>query len=448
MRCVNIDWLEVYCLESVDNFPCDPNFFRAHLWEVRERSYGTRQYQQMFTLCDKHGEPFVEIRRAPVAATESGKDSGIFSEYSTHIKLVNRWCYADNAIGIFSEFLAKYDYEVKRLYRLDLCLDFEYFDSGDNPQAFVARYMAGRYEKINQCTLSGYAKDGWGGRQWSSLSWGSKTSMVSTKLYNKTLELLEVKDKPYIRLAWAQAGLVDDYVTLTKRVPDDPSGATYQPQIWRLEFSIRSSAHGWYVAENYEGKKTQQCRKEHKLATYATKLDQIHAFEFLAYHYFHFKKVRKAKQKAWLKANEPQTLTALGLHMVYDDFSPLQSVSVRKDRCEDKVLFYFNFDREPYKLKALGSSIPRSNAMQRLAEKITDYRTRSVDPKVRQACDVILNSLDTLLMRSDLPYEKLDDDKALLQFLMSLRLNNKGERSFEDDLAITKTFIDMYTDIF
>ena len=52
--------------------------------------------------------------------------------------------------------------------------------------------MAGELAKVNQCKLSAHGKDSFDDRIWNSLSWGAEKSMISTKLYNKTLEMKEV----------------------------------------------------------------------------------------------------------------------------------------------------------------------------------------------------------------------------------------------------------------
>lgn len=444
-RCVNIDWLEVYCMESVSNFPCNAEYYRLHGYQVRERSYGTRQYREMFTLLDRHDQPFIEIRRNPVSSDVENANNGIFSEYSTHIKLVNCYCYLDNAVDVFSQFLHQHDYEIVRLYRLDLCMDFEYFDKGDDPQKFLARYMAGRYAKINQCNLSGHASDGWDGRQWNSVSWGSPKSMVSTKLYNKTKELKEAKDKPYIRIAWFSAGLVDDWNKLTKNKPD---GTVYEPTIWRVEFSIRSSARGWYVKEDNNGEKLVTEKHEHTLGTYATKLQQVHAFAYLAHHYFHFKKVRSEKRKQWLKEHPKQKLTALGMHFVYDDFSPLESVSVRKDRCEDKILFDFRFSHEPYKLLAQGTQEPRPASYDLLRRKLTIYRMMHTQPEQIKACDTILRQLEIEEQRSALPWECRNDVAKLTQLLISRRIKQSPKEPMSTSIKECEALLEIEKSLF
>lgn len=168
--CVSVDWLEVYCLESNDRYPCNADYFRTKGYFVNERDYGTRQYAEMFTIEDEHGEPWIEIRRNPM----SGQSvfSGL-NPMSTHIRLVNRHCYFDDAIEKLRNFLTLHDYIFKRIFRIDICRDFEYFDSGDDPAKFCRRYLANKYAKINQCHLSAHGAD-----NWSSFDWESHFSLL------------------------------------------------------------------------------------------------------------------------------------------------------------------------------------------------------------------------------------------------------------------------------
>lgn len=387
-RCVNIDWLELYCRESDEYFPCNADFFRQQGFNVRERDYGTRQYNQMFVILDKDLLPFLEIRRDPVSSKSGYDNKGMFDAASCHIRMSNRYCYADNVIQLITDFLQRFNYEVCRLYRLDLCLDFELFDRGDNPQDVLKRYMKGKYTKINQGNVSAHGRDQWEQRNWNSLSWGAPTSMVSTKFYNKTIELQEAKDKPYIRYAWWRAGLVNDWVNLTKI---DKNGNIYHPTIWRVEFSIRSSARGWYTVEDCNGNKEKILHKEHTLATYADKESQLKAFAALAYHYFHFK--------------------------IYKE-------GVRKDRCEDKVLFDFS-DHSIYHLDRLLTDKTKDTTLEALKRRLEHFRLMNPSPEVRKACDIILQAIEKLRVRDALPNYGTDSEAFILQQLIARTI--KGE---------------------
>ena len=47
------------------------------------------------------------------------------------------------------QFMEAYHYEFNRI-SSDICMDFERFDEGDDPAAFLSRYLRQVYSKINQ----------------------------------------------------------------------------------------------------------------------------------------------------------------------------------------------------------------------------------------------------------------------------------------------------------
>lgn len=410
LRCVNIDWLEVYCTEDLDLFPCDAEYYRRQGIWVEERDYGTRQYSQMFTILDRDYLPFCEIRRAPVAGTNAAR-AGIFAANSCHIKLHNRYCYLTEAVNIFADFLHYHRYTIKRLYRIDLCIDFELFDKGDKPSDFVHRYVSSKFTKINQSELTAHCRDRWDSRDWNSLSWGSPASMVSTKLYNKSLELAQVKDKPYIRGSWFNAGLIDDVSKKTKTKPD---GTIYTPVIWRLEFSIKSSARGWYEVEDCNGKKTKTLKQTHDLGCYATKKQQLDAIAFLCHHYFHFKIFEKG---------------------------------VIKYRCKDKILFDFRTGKQVCKLDTALSSVPAPKEYDILRRYIERYRLRTPDQATRDACNLILSQLSTDEVKFLLPNIGTTQQAKALQMLLKRRLEVGTSESLLDSLECVRHVVS-FSDVF
>ena len=119
MRCINFDWLEVYCLEPKSE-PRDAEFFGSLGFAVKKREYGTPQYREMFTILE--GEfPMVEVRRNPYSLKNEG---GVFVPESTHIRLSNRACYLQDPISYLRKFLQDAGYEFQSFSRVDICLDF------------------------------------------------------------------------------------------------------------------------------------------------------------------------------------------------------------------------------------------------------------------------------------------------------------------------------------
>lgn len=405
-RCINIDWLECYCLESQ---PRDAHYFASLGFDVQERDYGTRLYKEMFTIF-MEGQPFVEVRRAP-SSSGSATASKFFDPRACHIRLCNRTCYCNNAGELMRDFLDAHGYVFQNLCKIDIAMDFEKFDSGDVPAKFLERYLKGRYSKVNQCNLSVHGKDEWDGRLYNSVSWGSKSSPVFTRFYDKTMELKESKDKPYIRQAWASCGLVDDFIQLTK-VGED--GVVYKPRIWRLEFSISSSVKHWVCFDvDTLGNKT-HLSKRNDLSMYLNRESLIPMYASLVNHYFHFKKFQEG---------------------------------VRKDRCEDKTLFDFA-ERGVYRVEKPAAAKADCKALVSLKQRIENYRYVHFDESIRKACDIILNAIDKEMLSKQASVPTDASEIALLRLLLSYNIKQKDESTKVFDKRVFEKMLDLETEIF
>ena len=394
-RCINLDWLEVYCLEDSIGYPHNADFFRDAGWHVVEREYGTPIYHEMFKLYGTDNLPFIEVRRRPKSAIGQ-QVGGVLDPYSCHIRLCNRTCYMEDAAGIMQHFLEQYGFGMSRISRLDLCLDFEYFDHGDNPQVVLDRYVRRKYSKINQSKMALHGLDNWDGRYWNSAKWGSPHSMVTTKFYDKTLELREQSDKPYIRQAWFSAGLITDWHTCEK-VRED--GTVYKPKIWRVEFSIKSSEKNWFVVEDPYGRKPKLRSIRHTLDQYHTRSQMCDVFFSLASHYFHFKKV------VMIEADGEQKLQ-------------------RKDRCPDKVLFDPEVQSVYYKLARIATSEKKYRPDHRLLKYLYEYRETVHRPELYKACNVLIEQLESTTRLHDVPFALDADELTVLRQLISRRIKS------------------------
>lgn len=376
-RCVNLDWVELYVLESRERYPMNADYFRNHGYLVREREYGTRQFKEMFSLLDDRGEPFLEVRRNP--ATQSDKFSGFVPE-SCHLRLTNRACYYTDAISKLRQFLIEHDYIFKRIFRIDICYDFERFDSGDYPASFARRYMEGKIRKINQSHVSAHAQDNWSAFDYETLSWGNPSSMVTTKLYNKSKELRRAgHDKPYIRYCWFEAGLIDDPYDNSKM---SAAGQKYVPDIWRIEFSLKSKVDRWFIIERSDRKKRKKQALEHKLSMFDSSDKLWQRFQDLAYHYFRFKLVKYKEERSGAAS---RALASVYAHPDRQE--------VRKDRCPDKILFKFDDNREFLKV----SDLPPANSLihdnRQLIKALHRYSEEHLNPEINKACHVLLDAM-------------------------------------------------------
>lgn len=403
-RCINIDWLELYCWEDTTIFPCDAAYFERMGYQVRPRDYGTRVYKEMFTLYDWHDEPLIEIRRNP--SSNTSRDGGLFPPEACHIRLPNAALYQPDPIKYLRDFLVRHRYTVVKIYRIDICLDFEHFDKGDDPARFIERYMRGVYSKINQANISAHGVDRWNGRVWNSLAWGQPKSMVSTKLYCKSLELQQAKDKPYIRLAWFNSHLIDNPINMTKI---DKDGHLYTPDIYRVEFSIKSSAKKIFVIDKSIGGKG-KIEMPHTLDMYDSPMKLETMFASLAMHYFHFK---------YYEENQ------------------------RKDRCRDKVLFEFSPSDFFYKIDRLASHSAKTKPEQRLINLLKNYALTHPSKEVGDAVEILCNYItNQIITKMNVSGTDKKDIQAL-QLLIAER--SRGVRDsnivkrFEELRAIIET---------
>lgn len=406
MRCINIDWLEVYCLESQ---PRDAQYFASLGFDVQMRDYGTRLYKEMFTLV-WHGQPFIEVRRNPSSCGSSAA-AKFFDPRACHLRLCNRTCYFNDAGTIMANFIEQHKYVFMNIAKIDLAMDFEKFDTGDVPAKFLERYLKGRYSKVNQCTIAVHGKDNWDGRNYNSVSWGSKSSPVFTRFYDKTMELKEGRDKPYIRQAWASCGLVDDFITLNKK---DEDGNTYTPRIWRLEFSISSSVKRWVCFDvDTNGNKT-HLSKRNTLDVYKTREDLITMYASLVNHYFHFKRFEEGK---------------------------------RKDRCEDKQLFDFG-NRDVYKVDKPAAAKAECKGLIALKQRIENYRYLHFDDTIRKACDIILNQIDKEMLSKQASVPTDATEIELLRMLLSYNIKQPNDSLKVFDKEIFRKMITIEGEIF
>lgn len=423
-RCIHVDWLEIYCLEPLDTFPLNAEYYRNKGYQVREREYGTRVYKEMFELLNQNGDPVLEVRRNP--ASGDSEFSGLVPE-SCHLRLPNWILYQDNPVRYLMDVVLQHGYIFKRIFRIDIALDFQYFDTGDDPAAFVRRYLKGQYRKINQCNLTAHGEDNWNQCDWNSLSWGSRKSMVSTKLYNKTKELKEGKSsKPYIRTCWMLAGLVDNPLSLTKRKAD----GTMEPvDIWRLEFSIKSSCDGLVVIEMQKGRKVEKEKFPHRLPMYDGDEKLWARFQDLCYHYFRF------KHKEYIELTDKYDGGVLeSVH------SEGNKVLRRKSRCQDKILFYFDAGHQFMKLTSAPADRKANTNEDILERRLRMFMAQHPTQDIEKAVHTILDAIDLDKLQSYSPEKRLREAKAL-QILLKWKMKGDG-RSATELLAIINDMLD------
>lgn len=215
---INVDWLQLFCHDDND-LDLDVTYNGRSSFEFKLRPNGSRHFKQIWDVVNSDGDNYAVIQRLP--------HSSIISARSAIIQLCNRELYRSFYVSELIIFMKTHHFRYKSMTRLDVCFDSNVLHNGLKHSSLIKGIMLQKYLKNKQGNVKwNFASIANVGRpmECNSCSFGSKTSAVSTKMYNKTLELKEVKNKPYIVENWRYNGL------------------DAEQDVWRIEISIKSDA--------------------------------------------------------------------------------------------------------------------------------------------------------------------------------------------------------------
>ena len=245
--CISVDWLQVYCLNNLSDVP-QIGYADCKEFTSKKLDRVTPLWQEVYTIFYQ-GIEVAEYCRFPRSSALDAK--------GCTIKLHNRVLYSAQFIDILKSVIKFLQVSYVGVTRLDICYDCNYLHRHRSVHDFLFQYFVhapycsghiirngSRRVQVNATrTLNGATTI-------SAMRWGSKSSAVGVYCYNKSLELLEVHDKPWIRAAWENAGLVNDYDDKGWNSLDDRDKQKYiewgkssdyviRP-VWRFEISIKS----------------------------------------------------------------------------------------------------------------------------------------------------------------------------------------------------------------
>lgn len=215
---LSIDWLAFYCTSERGTL-CE----WQDKWTYKHAEHGTRQFRQLIYV-QLDGEEFAEVQQEPC--------SSILKKGSLIVKFCNRFLYSRGLWYLVDTFMERHQLQILNISRIDICADFNTFAKGLHPISLISRFLSSHYRHIGRGIGASYfnhfaKREGKYSRSYlnyTGLSFCSKKSACKAYLYNKSFELLTVKDKPHIRQLWRECGLLCDS----------------QHDVWRLEISISS----------------------------------------------------------------------------------------------------------------------------------------------------------------------------------------------------------------
>lgn len=201
---LSVDWLSYYG-EYGQEMPTNG-------FELQPREYGTKVFNNVSD---------VYFGNKKVAVLAFNPRSSIIEKTGAVLKFENNILYEKNFPIFRKKIIKGIKFHAKSINRLDLALDFNFLENGMNGHIFIKQFTNDKYlhNGRGKFQIQGVQKFE---SNYEYLRLGSNTSPVIAYLYNKTQEMADVKDKPYIREKWELNGLN----------ADNP--------VWRLEFRMNS----------------------------------------------------------------------------------------------------------------------------------------------------------------------------------------------------------------
>ena len=222
-KIINIDWLSFFCqcgdIVNFDNYTL----------EVKE--YGTQIFEKVADVI-KYNEVVAIVLWQP--------RSEILQKDSAMIKIRNRQLYNGKWYQIFCDIQQNWFCRDIKISRIDICADFVTFKNGLHPQTLISNFLTQKFVKVGRgiFKVMGNQKKY---INYQYLRFGSGASDISAYLYNKSAEMREVRDKPYIREQW-------------KNLKNSNNR-----DVWRLEFSLKGKSlkivdtiNGNFVIDNFK----------------------------------------------------------------------------------------------------------------------------------------------------------------------------------------------------
>lgn len=212
-KVINIDWLQINC-KGIFQPPTG--------YTTKRLPYSTRVfeiilelYYQDLLICTIASKPL-----SPIIP----QDTNLIKFNNKILYMFDGWYYIDLLIN-------KCNLKFKNISRLDICCDFNLFDCNLSGNKFIENFLNNKYYHYAKTHYTNHGRQGRKNYN-NSLRFGSNTSIVAVYLYNKSMEMDEVKFKQHIYNHWKHNGL------------------NLEKPIWRLEFSIKSSqlelVNGYY----------------------------------------------------------------------------------------------------------------------------------------------------------------------------------------------------------
>lgn len=216
--CISVDWLQVCCYSNNLAYLLNNDYYNKidslPYW-LELQPLETRNFARFIRVHTKVGNDWrycADILAVP--------RSTMLNSNIVLVKIHNRFLYSQNYIKLLYDICDAFKLSIKGLTRLDLCYDCNSFHGGLKPHKFIKEFVTAEFDSPRYIYKVGAKQFRvYGGKsvssatKFSGIEFGSGKSSKRCYIYDKTRELEEVKDKPWIRQYWQENGLISDSKT-------------------------------------------------------------------------------------------------------------------------------------------------------------------------------------------------------------------------------------------
>lgn len=232
-----VDWLQVYCFQSAPIVSVGSQGFIS--W--KRKDYPTAQFLECVEVYASDGAARYLFARVLITPRLSCLDFR-----ASQVKIENKWLYTQLWLPRLRECLAVLHLVYRSISRVDLFFDCIRYQNGFSPKVLIAKYIQQKILKIG--INRGYiAFNDWGYNiagatskeaiavskslpNVNGITWGQK-GYIQTQIYNKSLEMRNVKHKEWIARMWRDCGL---------------NGG----DVWRTEIRVQKSGKGLQLLDS------------------------------------------------------------------------------------------------------------------------------------------------------------------------------------------------------
>lgn len=224
----SIDWMQLFCSTGCKEYHVQSEYISPNADRYGNHHKYVMAETRVFIKGYNHSMKVIYKKYDVATIAWSPKDERRRKDGAA-IKINNAVLYNADWYFFLHDILQCLGWQPINITRVDICADFNFFLGGLSPETFLRKYVCKQRQgfiRVGSNAYNVYGKKDMYKNSFESIRWGSRQNGVSVYMYNKSKELKEVHDKPWIKELWKRAEL-----SSTK-------------DVWRVEISITSQGLG------------------------------------------------------------------------------------------------------------------------------------------------------------------------------------------------------------